>query len=165
LVNNISFIFFFQYIILFFYFLDKRYILMLFGHISCSPNLPHLISQLGVIDGVLSIYQVRTCSKIVTIHHVDVPVPEHRIVSSSWTPEGNLFVSDEFGNVWLVAIDANKLYSIVKSESHKLPKNKSIVVSYKNGVIVVNSEIRVRICLMIKFYLNINFCNKRRVKL
>jgi len=138
---------------------------MLFDHISCSPNLPHLISQLGVIDGVLSIYQVRTCSKIVTIHHVDAPVPEHRIVSSSWTLEGNLFVSDEFGNVWLMAIDANKLYSVVKSESHKLPKHKSIVVSYKNGVIInINSEITVRIYLMIKFDLNINFCNKRMVK-
>ncbi|XP_067208945.1 cilia- and flagella-associated protein 43-like [Linepithema humile] len=108
--------------------------------ICCSPNLPHLISQFGVIDGALSIYQVRTCSKIVTIHHVDVPVPEHKIVSSSWTPEGNLFVSDKFGNVWLVAIDANKLYSVVKSESHKLSTNKSIVVSYKNGVIVVNTN-------------------------
>lgn len=139
---------------------------MLFGHIiSCSPNLPHLISQLGVTDGTLSIYQVRTCSKIVTIHHVDVPVPEHRIVSSSWTPEGNLFVSDEFGSIWLVAVDANKLYSVAKSESHELPKNKSVVVSYKNGVIVANTndEIAVRID-SIKFHSNVHFYSEKSGK-
>jgi len=77
---------------------------------------------------------------------VNAPVPEHKVVSSSWTPEGNLFVSDEFGNVWLVAIEANKLYSVIKSKIQR-PKNKPIVVTHKSGVIVVNtnSEIMVRI--------------------
>ncbi|KAL6262925.1 hypothetical protein P5V15_005713 [Pogonomyrmex californicus] len=108
--------------------------------IQCSPNPPHLISQLGVDDGILSIYQVRTCSKIVNIHHVNAPVPGPRIVSSSWTPEGNLFVSDEFGNVWLVAIEANKLFSVVKSKMLGHPKNKPIVITHKNGVIIVNAN-------------------------
>ncbi|XP_014488827.1 PREDICTED: cilia- and flagella-associated protein 43-like [Dinoponera quadriceps] len=108
--------------------------------ISCSPNPPHLISQLEAVDGSLSIYQVRTCSKIISIHHVDVLHPEHRIVSSSWTPEGNLFICDEFGNVWLLAIDANKLYSVVKLETRVPPENKPIVVAYKGGVIVVNAD-------------------------
>lgn len=119
----------------------------LFGFASCAPNLPYLISQFGVDDNTLSIYQVRTCSKIVSIHRVNAPLPEHKIVSSSWTPEGNLFVSDEFGNVWFIAIEANKLYSVVKSKILEHPKNKPIVVSHKNGVIVVNtnSEITVRI--------------------
>ncbi|XP_072759720.1 cilia- and flagella-associated protein 43 [Anoplolepis gracilipes] len=107
--------------------------------ICCSPNSPHLISQLG-IDGTLSIYQVLTCSKIVSIHHVDVPLPKHRIVSLSWTPEGNLFVSDEFGNVWLMAIDANKLYSVVKSKTLESPKNRPIVITHRTGVIIVNSD-------------------------
>ncbi|KAG5310461.1 CFA43 protein, partial [Acromyrmex insinuator] len=106
--------------------------------IYCSPNPPHLISQLGIDNNTLSIYQVRTCSKIVSIHHVNALLPEHRIVSSSWTLEGNLFVSDEFGNVWLVMIEANKLYSVVKSKIHEHPKNKPIVVTHKSGVIVVN---------------------------
>ncbi|XP_032687920.1 cilia- and flagella-associated protein 43-like [Odontomachus brunneus] len=108
--------------------------------ISCSPNPPHFISQLEAADGSLSIYQVRTCSKIVSIHHVNVPYPEHRVVSSSWTPEGNLFICDEFGNVWLMAIDANKLYSVVKLEACIPPKNKPIVVAYKGGVILVNAN-------------------------
>ncbi|EZA53241.1 hypothetical protein DMN91_004557 [Ooceraea biroi] len=110
--------------------------------IYCSSNSPHLISQLGVTDGTFAVYQVRTCSKIVSIHHMNVPVPECKIVSSSWTPEGNLFVSDEFGNVWLVAIDANKLYSVVKSETHEPPKSKPIVVAHKGagGVIVVDAN-------------------------
>ncbi|KAG5339959.1 CFA43 protein, partial [Acromyrmex charruanus] len=106
--------------------------------IYCSPNPPHLISQLGIDNNTLSIYQVRTCSKIVSIHHVNALLPEHRIVSSSWTLEGNLFVSDEFGNVWLVVIEANKLYSVVKSKIREHPKNKPIVVTHKSGVIVVN---------------------------
>ncbi|EGI69240.1 WD repeat-containing protein C10orf79 [Acromyrmex echinatior] len=106
--------------------------------IYCSPNPPHLISQLGIDNNTLSIYQVRTCSKIVSIHHVNALLPEHRIVSSSWTLEGNLFVSDEFGNVWLVMIEANKLYSVVKSKIREHPKNKPIVVTHKSGVIVVN---------------------------
>jgi len=77
---------------------------------------------------------------------VNAPLPEHKVVSSSWTPEGNLYVSDEFGNVWLVAIEANKLYSVVKSQI-QCSKNKPIVVTHKSGVIVVNtnSEIMVRI--------------------
>ncbi|KAL6445963.1 hypothetical protein ACFW04_000971 [Cataglyphis niger] len=108
--------------------------------ICCSPNSPHLISQLGIIDGALAICQIRTCSKIVSIHYVDVPVPEHKIVSLSWTPEGNLFVSDEFGNVWLIAIDANKLYSVVKSETLESSKNRPIVITYRTGVIVVNAD-------------------------
>ncbi|XP_029667223.1 cilia- and flagella-associated protein 43-like [Formica exsecta] len=108
--------------------------------ICCSPNPPHLISQLGIVDGTLSICQIRTCSKIVSIHHVDVPVPEHKIVSSSWTPEGNLFASDEFGNVWLIAIDANKLYSVVKSKTLEPSKNRPIVITYRTGVIVVNTD-------------------------
>lgn len=80
---------------------------------------------------------------------MDVPVPEHKIVSSSWTPEGNLFASDEFGNVWLIAIDANKLYSVVKSKTLEPSKNRPIVITYRTGVIVVNtdSEITVRILI------------------
>ncbi|XP_011693346.1 PREDICTED: uncharacterized protein LOC105453253 [Wasmannia auropunctata] len=109
--------------------------------IYCSPNPPHLISQLGINDNTLEIYQVRTCSKIVSIHRVNAPVPGHRIVSSSWTLEGNLFVSDEFANVWLVAIETNKLYSVVKkSKIHQRLKNKPIVVAHKSGVIVVNTN-------------------------
>lgn len=77
-------------------------------------------------------------------------------MSSSWTPEGNLFVSDEFGSVWLMAIEANKLYSVVKSKMVERPKNKPIVVTHKNGVIFIttNSEITVRIdesLIQIKF--------------
>lgn len=123
---------------------------MIFFCVSCSPNPPHLISQLEAADGSLSIYQVRTCSKIVSIHHVDVPRPEHRVVSSSWTPEGNLFICDESGNVWLMAIDANKLYSVVKSETRASGKNNPIVVAYKGGVVIVNtdSKITVRITLI-----------------
>ncbi|XP_011872064.1 PREDICTED: uncharacterized protein LOC105564361 isoform X2 [Vollenhovia emeryi] len=108
--------------------------------IFCSPNPPHLIAQFGADDNTLSVYQVRTCSKIVSIHRVNAPVPGHKIVSSSWTQEGNLFVSDELGNVWLVAIEANKLYSVIKSKILDRPKNKPIVVSHKNGVIVVNTN-------------------------
>lgn len=80
---------------------------------------------------------------------MDVPVPEHGIVSSSWTPEGNLFVSDVFGNVWLMVIDANKLHSVVKSKTLEPPKNRSIVIAHRTGVIVVNtnSEITVRILI------------------
>lgn len=46
-----------------------------------------------------------------------------------------------------MAIEANKLYSVVKSKILEHPKNKPIVVAHKNGVIVVNtnSEITVRI--------------------
>lgn len=51
--------------------------------------------------------------------------------------EGNLFLSDEFGNVSLVAMDANKLYSVVKSKRNEPPKSKSIVVAHKGGVTVV----------------------------
>jgi len=90
---------------------------------------------------------VRTCSKIVSIHHVNALLPEHRIVSSSWTLEGNLFVSDEFGNVWLVAIEANKLYSVVKSKIREHPKNKPIVVTHKSGVIVVNPNSEITVCI------------------
>lgn len=80
---------------------------------------------------------------------MDVPVPEHRIMSSSWTLEGNLFVSDEFGNVWLMVIDANKLYSVIKSKTLEPPKKRSIVITHRIGVIVVNtdSEITVRILI------------------
>lgn len=80
---------------------------------------------------------------------MDVPLPERKIVSSSWTPEGNLFVSDELGNVWLIAIEANKLYPVIKSETHKPPKHIPIVVTYKSGVIIANanSKITVRINL------------------
>ncbi|XP_071559950.1 cilia- and flagella-associated protein 43 [Temnothorax nylanderi] len=108
--------------------------------ISCSPNPPHLISQFGADDNTLSIYQVHTCSKIVSIHRVNAPLSGHKIVSSSWTPEGNLFISDEFGNVWLVAIEANKLYSVIKSKILERPKNKPIVITHKSGVIVVNTN-------------------------
>ncbi|EFN89911.1 WD repeat-containing protein C10orf79 [Harpegnathos saltator] len=112
---------------------------VIFIRVSCSPNPPHLVSQLAAADGSLSVYQVRMCSKIVSIHHVDVPYPEHRVVSSSWTPEGNLFVCDELGNVWLMAIEANKLYSVVKLETCAPPRNKPIVVAYRSGVILVNA--------------------------
>lgn len=78
---------------------------------------------------------------------MDVPLPEHKIASSSWTPEGNLFVSDELGDVWLVAIDINKLYSVVKSEARGSPKNKSIVVSHKGGVIVVNADNKIAVSI------------------
>ncbi|KAL0119320.1 hypothetical protein PUN28_009711 [Cardiocondyla obscurior] len=108
--------------------------------IQCSPNPPHLISQYGADDKTLSFYQVRTCSKIVSIHRVSAPILGHGIVSSSWTPEGNLFISDEFGSVWLVAIEANKLYSVVKPKILERQKNKTIVITHKNGVIVVNTN-------------------------
>lgn len=82
-----------------------------------------------------------------SIHRVNAPISGYKIVSSSWTPEGNLFVSDEFGNVWLLAIEANKLYSVVKSKILEHPKNKPIVITHRSGVIVVNtnSEIMVNI--------------------
>lgn len=70
-------------------------------------------------------------------------------MSSSWTPEGNLFVCDEFGNVWLLAVDANKLYSVVKSEIRTPPKNKPIVVAYKGGVILVNTDSEITVSVIL----------------
>lgn len=124
---------------------------------SCSSNFPHLISQHGVVSNTLSIYQVRTCSKIVSVHHVDAPLPERGVVSLSWTAEGNVFVSDELGNVWLIAIESGKLYSVVQSRTRlQTPKNKSIAVAYKIGVIVANADnkIAVRIDLISAFKLH-----------
>ncbi|XP_036145766.1 cilia- and flagella-associated protein 43 [Monomorium pharaonis] len=110
--------------------------------IYCSPNPPHLISQLGIDDSTLSIYQIRTCSKIVSIHRINTPIAGHKVVSLSWTAEGNLYISDEFGNVWLVAIEANKLYWVIKSKILEQSKNKPIVVAHKSGVIFVNTNNR-----------------------
>jgi hypothetical protein len=114
--------------------------------VSCSPNSPHLISQLGVTDGTLAVYQVRACSKIVSVHRVNVPIPECRIASSSWTPEGNLFVSGEFGDVWLMVMDANQLYSVVKSGKHEPPRSRPIVVAYKSGVVLVDAN-EIAVCV------------------
>jgi len=46
-----------------------------------------------------------------------------------------------------MAMDANQLYSVVKSGKHESPRNKPIVVAYKSGVVLVdaNNEIAVRI--------------------
>jgi len=76
---------------------------------------------------------------------MNAPVPKCRVAASSWTPEGNLFVSGEFGDVWLMAMDANQLYSVVKSGKRESPRSKPIVVAYKGGVILANNEIAVRV--------------------
>lgn len=60
-----------------------------------------------------------------------------------------------------MAIEANKLYSVVKSKIFERPKNKPIVVTHKNGVIVVdtNSEITVRIDESLNRIFNNHFNN------
>lgn len=77
---------------------------------------------------------------------MDAPLPEHGVVSLSWTAEGNVFVSDELGNVWLIAIESGKLYSVVQSRTRvQTSKNKSIVVAYKIGVIVANADNKIAV--------------------
>ncbi|XP_043274409.1 cilia- and flagella-associated protein 43-like isoform X3 [Venturia canescens] len=112
--------------------------------ITSSPCSPYQVSQLGEISGNLIVYEISVCSRIVMISpsNGNYTSKVNRIVSTSWSSDGNLFECDANGNVVLNSNDGKRRHLIVQGdENHALDsKNDPLIETFRSGIVLVNRQ-------------------------
>lgn len=83
-------------------------------------------------------YEMSVCSKIVSLAPIINSFKNNKIVSSSWTQEGSLLVSDDLGNVYSMNRDDERRYIVVKSDNEK--SQRPLIIAFHDGVVVSNSK-------------------------
>ncbi|XP_046600315.1 cilia- and flagella-associated protein 43 isoform X3 [Neodiprion lecontei] len=115
--------------------------------IKCSSMAPYTIVQLGSTSGRLVVHEISVCSRIASLLPTEIKQVDERIVSVSWTLDGNLLVSDTLGSVWLMTSDGRRRNMIIRSDvtpAHVAGRKTPMVVAVQGGILVVNANSRIR---------------------
>ncbi|KAK0098749.1 hypothetical protein PV326_004028 [Microctonus aethiopoides] len=108
--------------------------------ITCSPSSPFFLSQLGESSGHIILYEMTVCAKIISLNSASGFMSTAKIVSSSWTYDGNLLLCDDLGNISLFYTDGKRLIDIINSNIQLRPNWRHLVADFRTGVAVVNHE-------------------------
>ncbi|CAK9824827.1 Cilia- and flagella-associated protein 43 [Anthophora retusa] len=112
--------------------------------IVCSSDLSRLAAQLTPSTGILSVYRILACSKIVRLYRMETRC-ERKPVSCCWFSEGILLCCDEFGNVWSVDYDDQKMeerrietvFRTFQNEEARRPlRTNPVLVAHAGGVLI-----------------------------
>ncbi|KOC59156.1 WD repeat-containing protein 96 [Habropoda laboriosa] len=113
--------------------------------IVCSKDLSRLVAQLTPSTGMLSVYRILACSRIVRLHRCLESRCERkpRILSCCWFSEAILLCCDEFGNVWSVDYDETEeerriqtIFRTFQDEENGRLRTNPVLVAHAGGVLI-----------------------------
>ncbi|XP_011301406.1 cilia- and flagella-associated protein 43 [Fopius arisanus] len=105
-----------------------------------SPTSPTLIAQLGVPSGLMNVYELNICSKIVSLVLSSQDSKPERITSASWTYDGSLLLSDDVGNVYLTPTDGKRRHQVLQRLETAPQPPGPLLVAFRGGVSVANTS-------------------------